>query len=430
MYCGNCFRDNALAGALRRQGHQALLIPLYLPMTLDAPDQSLGTPVFFGGISVYLEQRSAWFRNLPAFARRWLSHPALLRWASGKAAKTQAADVGDLTVSMLRGEQGFQASELDALIAWLRTQPKPDVISLSNVMLVGLARRLRSEINAPVYCMMQGEDAFLDGLPEPFRSQAWTELASRIREVDYLAAPTRYFAEHMARRMNLPPDRVQIIANGINVQDYHPNPHPRNPPVVGFFARQCPEKGLDLLVEAFIRLQTRAGMGNVRLKIGGSHGPSHAAFVEAQKRKLGEAGLLDRAEFHPNLDRASKIRFYESLSVFSVPAHYGEAFGLYLAEAWAAGVPVVQPKVASFPELIEASGGGVLCEPRNSESLAEGLARLINSPEEAVRLGASGRTYAERCLTEDAMAERLVRWIAPQPKSSPSPRAPLSPALS
>ena len=110
MYCGNCFRDNALVGALRRQGHEALLVPLYLPMTLDEPDQSRGTPVFFGGISVYLEQQSGLFRSMPGWLRKTLGHPTLLNWASGRAARTRAKDVGDLTVSMLRGEQGYQAS--------------------------------------------------------------------------------------------------------------------------------------------------------------------------------------------------------------------------------------------------------------------------------------------------------------------------------
>jgi hypothetical protein len=68
MYCGGCFRDNSLVAALRKQGHQTLMVPLYLPLTLDEPDQSAGTPIFFGGINVYLDQKSALFRKAP----RWL----------------------------------------------------------------------------------------------------------------------------------------------------------------------------------------------------------------------------------------------------------------------------------------------------------------------------------------------------------------------
>ncbi|HUR44250.1 MAG TPA: hypothetical protein VMZ27_00145, partial [Candidatus Saccharimonadales bacterium] len=130
MYCGNCFRDNALVAELRKGGHETLMVPLYLPMTLDEEDQSTGTPIFFGGISVYLEQKSALFRNMPGWVHNVLSSPKLLKWAAGKAAKTKAADVGELTLSMLQGEEGNQARELDEFIAWLKGQPKPDVICL------------------------------------------------------------------------------------------------------------------------------------------------------------------------------------------------------------------------------------------------------------------------------------------------------------
>src|SRR5208337_2297101 len=132
MYCGNCLRDNALVAALRKLGHEVLMAPLYLPLTLDEADQSAGTPVFFGGINVFLEQKTALFRGAPGWLRDLLASRRLLQWAAGKAAKTRAADLGELTLSMLRGEAGNQARELEELLAWLKTQPKPDVLCLSN----------------------------------------------------------------------------------------------------------------------------------------------------------------------------------------------------------------------------------------------------------------------------------------------------------
>jgi hypothetical protein len=62
MYCGLCIRDNALVKILRQMGHQVIMVPLYLPFTLDEADQSEGTPIFFSGINVYLEQKSALFQ--------------------------------------------------------------------------------------------------------------------------------------------------------------------------------------------------------------------------------------------------------------------------------------------------------------------------------------------------------------------------------
>src|SRR5262249_16787480 len=123
MFCGNCLRDNAFVAALRKLGHEVTMVPLYLPITLDEPDQSVDTPIFFGGINVYLEQKSSLYRSAPAWLRGLLGSPGLLKWAAGKTAGTRAEDLGELTLSMLRGEAGNQAPELDQLITWLKTQP-------------------------------------------------------------------------------------------------------------------------------------------------------------------------------------------------------------------------------------------------------------------------------------------------------------------
>jgi len=149
MYCGNCFRDNALVAALRQIGHSALLVPLYLPMTLEEEDQSAGTPIFFGGINVYLQQKSGLFRNAPGWLHRLLNSRRLLEWAAGRAASTKASEVGELLLSMLRGEHGHQNREITELITWLREHAKPDVICLSNALLIGMTRRLKADQMEP-----------------------------------------------------------------------------------------------------------------------------------------------------------------------------------------------------------------------------------------------------------------------------------------
>lgn len=408
MYCGNCFRDNALVAELRRQGHSTLMVPLYLPMTLEEPDQSAGTPLFFGGISVYLEQKSALFRNMPGWLRNALAAPALLKWAAGRAAKTQAADVGELTISMLRGEDGRQASELATLIAWLKTQPRPDVICLSNALLVGMARQLRAELGAPVFSLLQGEDSFLDAMREPQRAVAWELMAERAREVACFITPSHYFANRMRDRLRVAPAQIQVLPSGVNLQDFPTTPAGSpQPPVLGFFARQCKDKGLDLLVDAFLELRRRQRVPELRLKIGGGCGPADTAFVAVQKRKLERAGLLASVEFHPNVDRQAKIEFLRSLTVFSVPALYGEAFGLYLVEAMAAGVPVVQPRVAAFPEIIEATGGGELAEP-TAIGLAEAIERLLLDPARCQMLARQGQRAAHAKYSTPQMARELT----------------------
>ncbi|HXG46498.1 MAG TPA: glycosyltransferase family 4 protein [Methylomirabilota bacterium] len=419
MYCGNCFRDNSLVRALRQLGHETLLVPLYLPMTLEEEDQSAGTPIFFGGVSVYLEQLHPVFRRMPGWLHRLLASPRLLKWAAGRAAKTRAEDVGDLMLSMLRGEEGNQARELDELAGWLKHQMRPDVICLSNALLVGLVRRLRRDLGAPIICMLQGEDAFLDSLPPEHRERSWQTLAARAAEVDLFIAPSRYFAQRMGTRLGLPPERLRVVYNGINLEgfgsDGAPAPRPAAdsaPPVIGYFARMCREKGLDTLVAAFLELKRRPGFESVRLRVGGGCGPGDEKVVRGLQAQLRAAGLTHQVSFHPNVDRAGKLAFFRGLTVFSVPALYGEAFGLYVIEALAAGVPVVQPSVASFPELIEATQGGVLCPPGDAVALADGLESLLRRPTEAADMGRRAQARVREKFSLERMATDMIAAYA------------------
>ena len=457
MYCGLCIRDNALVAILRRMGHQVVMIPLYLPFTLDEADQSEGTPVFFSGINVYLEQKSALFRRAPRWFHNLFNSRSLLKWVAGKAARTRAEDLGDLTLSMLRGEEGRQARELDQLIAWLKTQPRPDVICLSTALLIGLARRLKSELQCPVVCQFQGEDYFLDALPKPTRAACWQTLAQRAADVALFIAPSRYFGDLMRQRLSLPSEKLRVIFNGINLAGYGdqggvlspeskvqspksvssiqnpvsseappasgtapPAPvppksdeggsrlMPHASPVLGYFARMCKEKGLDTLVEAYIILRQQGRVKDLKLRIGGGCGPVDEPFVNALRDRLSKAGLLGDVEFHPNLDRLAKVNFLRSLSIFSVPALYGEAFGLYVIEALAAGVPVVQPRSGAFPELVEATGGGLLCAPGDPQALAEAIEELVLDPERARALGDAGCRAVHEKFSADAMAQTTL----------------------
>lgn len=412
MYCGNCLRDNALVGDLRRLGHAVTMVPLYLPLTLDEEDLSASTPIFFSGVNVYLDQKFPWFRHAPEWMRKWFTGRGLLGGVGRFAARTRAEDAGELALSMLRGEAGNQARDLEELVSWLRTQPTPDAFCLSNALLLGMAHGLKAALQAPVLCLLSGEDAFLDAMPASLRDQAWQLMAEQARHVDCFLAPTRYFADRMARRLNLEPSQVRVVPGSVSLAGLgEPPPAPPAYPTVGFFARMCQDKGLDTLVEAYILLRRRNHVPNVHLKIGGSCGPTDEPLVNKLKERLHAAGFRGETSFHPNLSREEKIAFLRSLSVFSVPALYGEAFGLYLVEALAAGVPVVQPRHAAFPEIIEATQGGVLCEPGSPESLAEGLESLLLDEPGRRTMAAAAQQAARREFSSDQTAKGLVAAI-------------------
>ncbi len=423
MFCGNCFRDNALVRALRRQNHSVLMVPLYLPLTLDEADETHGTPIFYNGVNVYLEQKSEWFRHAPTWVHRLFASRGLLKWAAGRAAKTRAAELGDITLSMMRGETGHQARELEQLIAFLKTEPKPDLICLSNALLAGLARRLKAELGAAIACVLQGEDSFLDALPDSHRDLAWQTLAERCADIDVFIPPTRYFGERMRARLNLPAERVRVVYDGINLDGYEAAPAAPGP-VLGYFARMCREKGLDVLVEAFIILKERNRVKNLKLKVGGGCGPADQPLVNALRERLRAKVFLEDVEFFPNVDRAGKQAFFRSLSIFSVPALYGEAFGLYVLEALASGVPVVQPRHAAFPELVELTGGGALCEPGSPGALADALEPLLLDPLKARALGAAGRQSVREKFSSDQMAREVIRVYEEAVQQRPAGRRP------
>src|SRR5215210_6613717 len=155
FFCGTCLRDNALVAELRRQGHDALMVPLYLPMVVDEAPTAGDTPLFYGGVNVYLQQKSALFRKSPRWLDRLLDTPGVLSFAASRAGSTEARELGDLTVSTLRGEEGNQIKELDRLAEWL-TETGPEVVCLSNALLVGMARRVKERTGAAIVCTLQG----------------------------------------------------------------------------------------------------------------------------------------------------------------------------------------------------------------------------------------------------------------------------------
>jgi glycosyltransferase involved in cell wall biosynthesis len=413
MYCGSCLRDNALATELLARGHDVLLVPLYTPTLTDEPNVSRGR-VFFGGISVYLEQHSALFRRTPRLLDRLWDSKLALRLAARSSLQTSPKTLGELTVSMLRGEDGNQRKELEKLIDWLKTEPPFDVLSLPYTLLIGLARPLREALGRPVTCTLQGEDLFLEGLPEPYRSESLRLIRENVPHVERFLPVSRYYADFMPGYLGIPREKMRLVPLGINLQGFEPRP-PREagrPFTVGYFARVAPEKGLHLLAEAYVKLREGMGGGAARLEAAGYLGEEHRGYLGGVERRLREAGLAGEFNYRGALDREAKIEFLRGLDVLSVPATYDEPKGLFLLEAMACGVPVVQPRRGAFTEVVERTRGGLLVEPDDAASLAEGLRRVGDDEALAARLGADGREGVRRHYTLAQMADRALEVYA------------------
>lgn len=418
MYCGSCLHDNTLASALQRMGHEVALVPTYTPLRTEAPGVSLDR-IFFGALNVYLQQKAAAFRHTPEALDRLLDSPGLIQRVSRLGASTDPTELGDLTHSILQGEQGFQAKELAKLVDWLRNDFRPDVVHLTNSMFTGFARNLKRELGVPVVCSLQGEDLFLDQLREPWRSRVRSLLAERARDVDAFQVNSAWYADFMAGYLGgIDRERMFVVPLGLTLEGHDGETREANEPLtVGYLARICPEKGLHVLVEAFGLLA-----GKVRLRVAGYLGERDRRYLEELEARIAGWGLSGSYERVGEVDRPEKIRFLKTLDVLSVPTTYREPKGLFVLEALANGVPVVQPRHGSFPELIEATGGGLLVEPDSPAELARGIETLMRDPGLRQELGRRGREAVHARFDDRAEAEKTLR-VYERLLSAPARRA-------
>jgi glycosyltransferase involved in cell wall biosynthesis len=408
MYCGSCLRDNALATELISRGHDVTLLPVYTPTLTDEPNVS-GEKVFFGGISVYLEQYVPFFRRSPKWMDRLWDSSAMLKLASRRSLSTSPKMLGEMTVSMLKGDNGFQRKEIFKFLEWLKGEGAPDVVSLPYTLLLGLAGPIKEMLDRPICCTLQGEDLFLEGLQEPYRSESKKLISANLKHVDAFIAVSEYYAQFMPGYLDIPAEKIRVVPLGINLNGYSQrNPQRSGPFTVGFFARIAPEKGLHLLADSYRRLRKRGELANARLEAAGYLAPEHEAYLRDIKQEMTRSGFGDEFHYRGVVDREQKIAFLQALDVLSVPATYDEPKGMFLLEAMACGVPVVQPRRGGFTEIVEATGGGELVEPDDADSLAEGILRIQRDPDLAKRLGQNGFDKVREHYSVASMADRAL----------------------
>jgi glycosyltransferase involved in cell wall biosynthesis len=407
MYCGSCARDNALAVELLARGHRVTLLPLYTPTNPDEANVS-APRVLFGGISIYLQQYASIFRKTPRFLDRLWDAPWVINAFAKRSLSTDPRLLGDLTISMLQGDRGVLRKEFAKLVDWIADEPLPDVINLPNSLLIGLARPLREAFGRPICCTLQGEDLFLDGLVEPYRQQAIDLIREQVPDVDTFIAVSEYYAPVMAGLLQIPPARMAVVPLGINLTGYERRQRDGDVFRVGYLARVAPEKGLHVLADSYVRFRERTGSIRARLEAAGYLAPAHAGYLEDVRERLNDAGVGHEFTYHGAVDRAAKITFLRSLDVLSVPTPYDEPKGVFLLEALAAGVPVVQPRRGAFTEIVEATGGGRLVAPDDHAAIGDALHDLWRDPAAADALGRRGYDGVRQHYSIARSTDRLL----------------------
>ena len=409
MYCGTCLHDNTLAAALLAAGEDVVLVPAYTPLRTDEEDVS-SPRLFFGGVNVYLQQTIPLFRHTPWLLDKLLDRPGLIRFLTRLAPSVDPQRLGPLTLSMLMGEEGHQRKELEKLIHWLRRDARPDVVHLSNAMLLGMAGEI-SRLGTPVICTLSGEDIFLERLPEPYYSQARQALRARAQQVEAFVALNHYYADYMADYLEVPRQRIHVIPHGLNLAGHAEAARgaTREGFTIGYLARICHDKGLHHLVAAMELLLEDSSLPPVRLRVAGYLSPADRGYFEAITARARRWRFADRFEYAGAPSRQEKIAFLQSLDVMSVPTVYRESKGISALEALANAVPVVLPAHGAFPELVEDTGGGLLFRPGDPHDLAQTLKRLIERPDLAADLGRAGQKAVRERYSAEVMARQTRR---------------------
>jgi len=379
FYCGNCMRDSKYVPALKALGHDVVKLPMYLPLFANVEEEN-DTPVFYGAVSIYLKQLYPVFRKAPKWVDSLLNAKPLLKLAAKYSGSTDAKGLEDMTISMLMGEKGLQSEELERMVDWIVDHYKPDVIHLSNALLLGLAPTIKRRLDTVLICSLQDEDVWVDVMDPKFRDRVWGLMQQAVEYVDGFVAVSDYYASRMKESMKIPTEKLTSIHIGVDPADYFPHPIENKKRTIGYVSRMCHENGLDILVDAFIGLKKRAGFEDVTLMITGGSTAVDTKYLNNLKSLLKKNNLLDQVIFQEDFSTFGLKAFYEKVMVLSVPVRNGEAFGIYLLESMASGVPVIQPALGAFPEIIHLSGGGVVYEPNEPSALTQALSDTLSNP--------------------------------------------------
>lgn len=408
FYCQNCLRDHILIRTLRERGHAVVLVPLYLPMYGGEVAAEANAPLFFGGISVYVREKLPFLRRMPGWLDRLLNLPALLRQAAMREGSTNASGLGSMTLSMLEGRQGNQQQEFDRFLEWLRTEPRPDIIHISNALLLGFVPALRDLLDAPILCSLQDEEPWVSAMGPPYERLCWEAMARHGAQVTQFVATSRWYAERMKDRMKLASDKITVIYPGIEMPPEPPALQGADPPAIGYLSRLNQAQGFEDLINAFMALKREPALSSLRLRATGGATPADNAFLTEIETRLGDAGFLDDTEIDWNFQSAPDAAFFQGLTVMCTPAREREAFGMHIIEALSRGIPVVQPRRGAYPELIGEEEGGLLYDPETPNGLVDALREILTDPERSRQLGEQGYRRAREHFSAEHAAGEMV----------------------
>lgn len=410
FYCGNCYRDMIYLRAIRKvPGTSASAIPLYLPPDETASDSGLDRNVFFGAISMYLRGKVPFLRNMPVFIDKLVDSGPMLRMAARRAGTTRTEGLEDMTLNMIKGENAFPEKELQRLVDYLVKDGKPDIIHLSNALIIGLARRIKKKIDVKIICSLLNEDDWIDEMAEPYQSRAWNLISRESSNVDGFLTPSSYYKDLFISKTGISDHNFYVIPLGFDPGDLPKTEKKAVFPSIGYFCRINSQNGIDKLVDAFIELKQANSLPGLTLHISGGYTSDDSSFISDQIKKIKAKGLTSCVRIYPEFQGNSKQEFFSNIDVLSVPVRKYDGYGLYLLEANSAGVPFVQPATGAFPEIMARTNGGITYSPDTVSDLSASLLKLLKDNDLLTRLGRQGKEKVLADLSLEKMSEGLSK---------------------
>lgn len=408
FYCGNCLRDSGYTKSLIKLGHDAMMLPIYLPLTFKHGVTENSSPIFYGAVNIYLKQKFKIFRKMPVWMERFFNSSTILRYASKKAGSTRTEGLEEMTISMLSGVDGNQNAELQELIEFLKVHEKPDIVHLSNALLLGVAEQIHAQLNIPVVCSLQDEDVWVDAMNDYYQNKVWKLMSEKGKDVDAFIAVSDYYAAEMKEKMNIPEEKMHIVPIGIDSSIYRYAKPVHKPQAIGYISRMYEEHGFGLLIDAYILLKKNPQFKDVLLKLSGGYTADDKKFVNKQIKKLKKAGVFSDVEFIEDYLPIDRYKFFNKLTILTVPVLKGEAFGTYQLESMACGVPLVQPALGAFPEIIKETKGGVTYEPNTPNTIAKKWEEILLNPQKITDMSLAGKKSVNENFAIDEVSEKIL----------------------
>lgn len=394
--------------AIRRvNGIRANAVPLYLPPDSQTTDNEFDRNIFFGAISMYLREKVPFLKNMPDFLEKLFDSGPMLKLASKMAGTTRTEGLEELTLNMIKGDNAFRKKEIDRLVEYLSKDGKPEVIHLSNALILGLARQLKKRIPVRVVCSLLNEDDWIDEMTEPYRSKAWKLIADEAEYVDVFITPSHYYRNLFIKMTGVNERNITVVPLGIDAEPNVQRSGNSHAPSIGYFSRVSHMNGFDKIVDAFIKLKSENSVPELSLHICGGYTIDDKPFIKEQIRKIRNHGYGSSVKLYHEFQGKEKQEFFNNIDLMSVPVRKHDGYGLYILEANAAGIPVVQPETGAFSEIIEKTRGGITYSPDTVEALSMAINGFLKDKESMLRSGRDGASAVREIYSVEKMSKAL-----------------------